>query len=198
MKKKRPARKALEQKTKSELCAEVKELRAKVRELHTELMLDDLTGLFNARHLKEQLHYFIENREELGSALLFIDVDYFKSVNEVHGHQTGGRLLNEVGRKIGEIIRADDVPFRYGGDEFVVLVSGGLEGATRIGERLRSTIEATEFPVEGLQGPAKVRLTVSVGVRVIRPEDTPEEIINEADRAMFEAKRKSRNTLVAA
>lgn len=185
-------------KTKSELTAEVEKLREKVRNLQTELMLDDLTGLFNARHLKERLQIAIDNRDELEPALLFIDVDFFKSVNELHGHQTGGKLLNSVGRKIGDLIRVDDVAFRYGGDEFVVLVSGGLEGATAIGERLRSAIEETDFPVKGLNGDKIVNITISVGIRVIREGDSPQCIIDEADRAMFEAKRKSRNTLVAA
>jgi len=191
-------RKEDREKTKQDLQIEIGELREKVRQLQTELMLDDLTGLFNARHLRHRLTDAIERREELQPALLFVDVDYFKSVNEKHGHQTGGQLLNSVGRKIAELIRVDDMAFRYGGDEFVVLVSGGLEGATAIGERLRSQTESEDFHVNGLEGKGIATLTISVGIRVIRDGDTPQCIIDEADRAMFEAKRKSRNTLVAA
>jgi diguanylate cyclase (GGDEF)-like protein len=107
-------------------------------------------------------------------------------------------LLNVVGRLIADVIRVDDVAFRYGGDEFVVLVTGGMEGAMSVGERLRKTIEETLFDVDGLCGPSKVNLTISVGIRVIREGDTPKDIIDEADRAMYEAKRRTRNTLVAA
>ncbi len=194
----RNKRKEDREKSKEDLQMEVVQLREKIRELQTELMLDDLTGLFNARHLRHRLEAAIESRDLLRPALLFIDVDYFKAVNEKHGHQTGGKLLNSVGRKIAQLIRADDIAFRYGGDEFVVLVSGGLEGATVIGERLRAAIEAEEFPVSGLAGQGIVKITISVGIRVIREGDSPQGIIDEADRAMFEAKRKSRNTLVAA
>ena len=186
------------QKSKDELIDEMEGLRNKVRELQTELMLDDLTGLFNARHLKQRLDEAITKIRETTPALLFIDVDFFKQVNEKHGHQTGGFLLNSVGRMIAQLIRVDDVAFRYGGDEFVVLVTGGLDGAMTVGERIRKTIEETPFPVQGLKGVDVVNLTISVGIRVVREGDTPKMIIDEADRAMYEAKRRTRNTLVAA
>jgi diguanylate cyclase (GGDEF)-like protein len=195
---KKPRRKLDSQKSKSELIAEMEGLRVKVRELQTELMLDDLTGLFNARHLKQRLEESLTKIEETQPALLFIDVDFFKQVNEKHGHQTGGFLLNSVGRLIAQLIRVDDIAFRYGGDEFVVLVTGGLDGAMNVGERIRKTIEETPFKVQGLVGQDHVNLTISVGIRVIREGDTPKMIIDEADRAMYEAKRRTRNTLVAA
>lgn len=194
---KKPRRKFDEQKSNAELISEMESLRTKVRELQTELMLDDLTGLFNARHLKQRLDEALTKISEVKPALLFIDVDFFKQVNEKHGHQTGGFLLNSVGRMIAELIRVDDVAFRYGGDEFVVLVTGGLDGAMNVGERIRKTIEDTTFKVQGLKGDSEVNLTISVGIRVVREGDTPKMIIDEADRAMYEAKR-GRNTLVAA
>jgi diguanylate cyclase (GGDEF)-like protein len=195
---KKPRRRLDSQKSKSELISEMEGLRVKVRELQTELMLDDLTGLFNARHLKQRLEEALTKIEETQPALLFIDVDFFKQVNEKHGHQTGGFLLNSVGRLIAQLIRVDDIAFRYGGDEFVVLVTGGLDGAMSVGERIRKTIEETPFKVQGLKGQDQVNLTISVGIRVVREGDTPKMIIDEADRAMYEAKRKTRNTLVAA
>ncbi len=183
-----------------ELMDEVQRLRSRIKELQTELLIDDLTGLYNARYLKQRIERSLqamrENEEQ--PALLFVDVDYFKSINELHGHQTGGELLNQVGRIISRVIRVDDIAFRYGGDEFVVLVNGGLEGGRAVGERIRQSIESAEFGVNGLRGSAIVKLTVSVGLRVIRPEDTGRTILDEADKAMFEAKRNSRNTLVAA
>jgi diguanylate cyclase len=195
---KKSKRKKDSQKTKDELIVEIESLRHRVKTLQTELMIDDLTGLFNAKHLKMRLDEAIHQLEEIQPALLFIDVDYFKSVNEKHGHQTGGQLLNTVGRMIADLIRTDDVAFRYGGDEFVVIVTGGMDGAWAIGERIRKSIEERIFEVNGLQGPSSVRLTISVGIRVIKEGDTPKDIIDEADRAMYEAKRRTRNTLVAA
>jgi diguanylate cyclase len=186
--------------TRNELLTEVNRLRARVKEMQTELLIDDLTGLYNARYLKQRIERALiamrENRQS--PALLFIDVDYFKSINELHGHQTGGEMLNQVGRIISRVIRVDDIAFRYGGDEFVVLVNGGMDGGRAVGERLRQSVEAAEFQVSGIHGAALVKLTVSVGLRVIRPEDTARTILDEADKAMFQAKRNARNTLVAA
>jgi diguanylate cyclase len=186
--------------SKNELVSEVVRMRSRIKELQTELLIDDLTGLYNARYLKQRIERSLQamRANEECPALLFVDVDYFKSINELHGHQTGGELLNQVGRIISRVIRVDDLAFRYGGDEFVVLVNGGLEGGRVVGERIRQSIESAEFTVNGLRGLATVKLTVSVGLRVIRPEDTGRTILDEADKAMFEAKRNSRNTLVAA
>lgn len=168
--------------------------------LKVALHQDDLTGLLNARALRERMSECISNFQHEGAvpALLFIDVDHFKEVNELHGHQSAGRVLEQVGRIIGRVVRTNDLAFRYGGDEFVVLVAGGLFGAKLVGERIRRTIESTLFQVSGLSGKQTVRLTVSVGARVIKEGEKAETVLQEADRAMFEAKRNSRNTFVAA
>jgi diguanylate cyclase (GGDEF)-like protein len=177
---------------------------AKLREenerLRRELEFDPLTGLLSARALKERLEDCVEEAFESGAepALLFIDVDRFKQVNEDHGHNAAGRVLSQIGRVIARCIRADDLAFRYAGDEFVVLVSGGEAGAKLVGERIRRAIERHAFPVQGLQGRRIVKVTVSLGLRVVREGDTAAQVLAEADRAMFEAKRRSRNTLVSA
>jgi diguanylate cyclase (GGDEF)-like protein len=95
-------------------------------------------------------------------------------------------------------VRVDDVAFRYGGDEFVILVSGGLAGAKLVGERIRKRIESHTFRVLGLKGSAKVQITVSLGLCVMSKGATVESVLNQADQAMFEAKRGSRNALVVA
>ena len=168
--------------------------------LRKELATDDLTGLYSARHLREHLENGMDEIWGKGStpALLFIDIDYFKGINEAHGHAAAGRILRQVGRLIASLIRVDDTAFRYGGDEFVVLVTGGAEGAKGVGERIRKAIEKHEFKVRGLNGFDSVRLTVSIGMRAFQPGDSTQNILEEADRAMFEAKRRSRNVLVAA
>ena len=183
-----------------ELEQEVAALKEKNAELQHDLLEDDLTGLYNARALRERLADSIRQFENEGTvpALLFIDVDHFKSINEMHGHQAAGRVLEQVGRIIARVVRNHDLAFRYGGDEFVVLVSGGENGAWLVGERIRKTIEDTEFRVRGLRGGQAVRLTVSVGARVMRKGDRVEQLLQDADRAMFEAKRNSRNCFVAA
>lgn len=170
------------------------------KRLKQELVTDELTGLYNARHLRAQLAQKISEGLKKGEkpALLFLDVDHFKEINEEHGHEAAGRVLSQVGCQIAALIRGDDLAFRYGGDEFVVLVSGGREGADVVGERIRRTLAQRQFHVTGLRGPVAVRLTVSVGLCPIVDGARVEDILNQADRAMFEAKRRSRNRLVIA
>jgi diguanylate cyclase (GGDEF)-like protein len=179
---------------------EITRLKQENSRLQNELLRDDLTGLWNARCLRERLGESIRSRliEKQEPSLLFIDVDRFKEVNEWHGHRAAGEVLGQIGALIASLVRNKDIAFRYGGDEFVVLVCGGDSGARQVGERIRAAIEAHEFVVEGLNGLATVRVTVSLRLRVIMDGDSTQSILEAADRAMFEAKRNSRNTLMAA
>ncbi len=183
-----------------ELYLENRRLQKENSRLETELLRDDLTGLFNARCLRNELEACVKDllKKKKKPALIFLDVDHFKEINEQHGHEAAGKVLGQVGGRIAALIRANDIAFRYGGDEFVVLVSGGRSGALKVGERLRKGLARQNFHVLGLKGRAVVNLTVSLGVRVINSGDQPSQILEAADRAMFEAKRKSRNVLVAA
>lgn len=186
---------------------DLERLRSKIRELEdensklrNELSTDDLTGLGSARRLRAELEGAMQTQlqEGLRPTLLFLDVDHFKAINETHGHLAAGDILRQVGRLISVTIRLTDLGFRYGGDEFVVLVSGGRQQAILVAERLRQKIENHRFLIHGLQGQARVAITVSVGVREMHPGKTVEMVLEEADRAMFEAKRRHRNTIVAA
>ena len=183
-----------------DLVAENKRLTQELSRLRAELIRDDLTGLYNSRHLRlvlqEKIHAV--RREGEGLSLIFLDVDRFKDVNEIYGHAAAGRILEQVGRVLSRCVRADDLVFRYAGDEFVVLVKGDEKLARRVGERIRESIENHRFRAEGFRDSNVVRVTASLGVRSLRAEDSAESLLAEADRAMFEAKRRSRNTLVAA
>ena len=88
--------------------------------LSRQLIVDDLTGLYNARHLRERLDTWLEGKVLAGEkpAVLFLDVDYFKDVNERHGHEAAGKVLGQIGRLIGTLVRTEDIAFRYAGDEF--------------------------------------------------------------------------------
>ncbi len=172
-------------------------LRQELRRLRAELVRDELTGLYNARHLRETLDERIRacRREARSLSLVFLDLDRFKDINERYGHEAAGRILAQVGRVLTRAIRAEDSAFRYAGDEFVVLLEGSAERARVIGERMRRLVETHEFIVDGER---RARVTASLGVRTLRDTDTAESLLVEADRAMFEAKRRSRNVLVAA
>src|SRR5256714_13198766 len=126
---------------------------AKVQEL---TVLDDHTGLFNSRHLKRTLEQEIVRATRFGHpvSLVFFDLDYFKRVNDTYGHQAGSRVLSEVGRLLLGTLRSTDVPVRYGGDEFVLLLpETSKDQAGEAANRIPAGIAATPLPREGSFGP---------------------------------------------
>jgi diguanylate cyclase (GGDEF)-like protein len=150
---------------------------------------DDLTKLFNSRYLNDTLAREIKRARRYGArvSLIFLDLDGFKTVNDLHGHLVGSRTLIEVGQVLREAVREIDVVSRYGGDEFtVVLPQTGPEGAYVIAERIRQAIAARVFMERsGL----RVHLTASLGVASFpSPCDSAEELIQAADRAMYRVK----------
>lgn len=184
----------------SSLAQENRRLKEELELLKAEVHRDDLTGLRNAKSMRRELAKLVEQRQEQGEtpALIFMDLDFFKEVNEQHGHVAAGLILGQVGARIAEHIRKSDVAFRYGGDEFVVLVNGGLKSALKVSERLRKAVANKPFRVRGLKGLRDVSVTASLGLKVVEAGWELREILEAADRAMFQAKRKSRNTVVAA
>jgi two-component system cell cycle response regulator len=157
--------------------------------------LDDLTHLYNTRYLDVAL-----GRELSGGkpfSVLFMDLDHFKSVNDQHGHLSGSRLLVEVGRVLRSCVRDEDVVVRYGGDEYVVVLTGiDSGGGLKVAERIRRAIEDHRFlSREG----ARVRVTASIGLASF-PEHagTKAEILDFADRAMYRGKKSTRNVVYIA
>jgi diguanylate cyclase (GGDEF)-like protein len=170
---------------------------AKVQEL---TVLDDHTGLFNSRHLKRTLDQEIIRATRFGHpvSLVFFDLDYFKRVNDTYGHQAGSKLLAEVGRLLLGTLRSTDVPVRYGGDEFVVLLpETSKDQAMECAKRLRSEIAHWKFLAEEPYGP--LQITASLGVASF-PDDAraPEELLRRADDAMYRVKAERRDGVAAA
>jgi diguanylate cyclase (GGDEF)-like protein len=156
---------------------------------------DELTGLFNSRYLKYALTNTINRAKNKNRnfAVLFIDVDHFKSINTQHGHLVGSDFLIAIGKSIRNSVREQDTVFRYGGDEFVVILSDSqIEGAQMIAERIRLGVERRLFSIHGL----KLQTTVSIGVAMF-PEHakSQEELLKLADSAMYSAKETSRNSV---
>lgn len=151
-------------------------------------MRDALTGLFNRRYLVERL----ATRGPVGpggKAVLFVDLDDFKRVNDDHGHDIGDAVILEVARRLAAHSRAQDVVIRLGGDEFVVLCEGAQgEDAAEIAQRIVDAV-AEPIPV----GTAVVRITASCGVVVAPPGSSREGLLEAADAAMYRAKRAGRN-----
>ncbi|MFL5710383.1 MAG: GGDEF domain-containing protein, partial [Chloroflexota bacterium] len=157
---------------------------------------DALTGLPNRRYFDEFCG-LLARRRRSGDAVgvLMIDIDRFKLLNDTHGHTTGDEVLRAVGGAIVSAVREDDVPARYGGEEFVVLLRNpSPDVALDVGERVRSAVAALDLARLGV--PA---VSVSVGVAVARQADQPiGDLIEQADRALYRAKRAGRDRVVAA
>ena len=160
--------------------------------------IDDVTGLYNQRYLNTLLDQEIERykRNNLSFSVLFIDVDHFKNVNDKNGHLVGSQILKEIGHILKKSVRAVDFCFRYGGDEFIIILTAtDTEKATMVAERICKTVRETAFVVGGSQ----VNVTLSIGVACF-PEhaQTKEKILQVADEAMYCGKNLSRNIVYLA
>lgn len=169
---------------------------ARINEL---TITDDTTRLYNARHLQFVLDTEIYRSRRYGFELsvVFLDLDHFKDVNDTHGHLAGSRLLWLIGDLIRTHLRLIDYAFRYGGDEFVLLLpQTAKERAHQVVQRLRELLNATTFTAE--EG-VDVRVTASFGLATY-PEDgeTRKELVARADEAMYVAKGSGRNRVVLA
>jgi diguanylate cyclase (GGDEF)-like protein len=168
----------------------------RIREL---TLIDDHTGLYNARHLYRSLESEVARSRRFGRSfsLIFLDLDRFKMVNDRHGHQAGSAVLKEVGEVLRTGLRAMDVPVRYGGDEFVVLLPEADRGqAFAVADRLRRSVNDTAFlAARGLA----VRVTASFGIATF-PDDgiTPEDLLRLADTAMYRVKETTRDGIAQA
>lgn len=150
---------------------------------------DDLTGLPNRALFSDRLQHALARRptgNALDRAVLFLDLDRFKTVNDVLGHQAGDDALKEVAVRLTACMRSGDTVARLGGDEFVVLLEdvAGLATVEEIADRI---LAAVAKPLA--LGAAEMRLTASLGIAMSRPDVSPEELLREADSAMYSAKR---------
>ncbi len=157
---------------------------------------DDCTGLYNARHLYKTLETEVYRSARFGYefTVVFIDLDHFKQVNDTHGHLIGSKLLAEIGYVIKAQLRLIDYAFRYGGDEFVVLLpQTSKDSSLVVARRLRDTLRTSTFcNQEGLN----LNVRASMGVATY-PHDakTPHEIIRQADEMMYLVKNTSRDNI---
>ena len=160
---------------------------------------DELTGLFNHRHFQEVVTAEVERARRYGQdlALIMLDLDDFKTVNDRHGHMQGDLVLREVGRVLRETARDVDEPARYGGEEMaVVLPQTDLDGAHHFAERVRERIAALKIP--RLDGEGEVRITASLGVAVLSEAGDRDGLVAAADAALYRAKRSGKNRTLRA
>ncbi len=170
-----------------------------VQRIHELTITDDCTSLYNARHLSFVLdaEIYRSTRYNYEFSVIFIDLDRFKQVNDTHGHLVGSKLLWMIGEIIKGNLRMIDYAFRYGGDEFVVLLpQTSKESSLVVVRRIKDLLNAKSFfEEEGLN----IRLTASFGVSCF-PTDghTRKEILRQADEAMYLVKNTSRNSIALA
>jgi diguanylate cyclase (GGDEF)-like protein/PAS domain S-box-containing protein len=167
------------------------QLEQRNRELDVVSRTDHLTRLWNRRHVEEHLTMALSasRRHERPVAVLLLDIDEFKAVNDGHGHQAGDRVLREIAARLRTAVRGEDTLGRWGGDEFlVVLPDTTTEAAIVAAERLRAAVAATPLEVAG----AEVSVTISVGVAVAVSGDE-DGLLTDADAALARAKQGGRN-----
>ncbi|MCD6363404.1 MAG: diguanylate cyclase [Synergistetes bacterium] len=158
---------------------------------------DHLTGAFNRRTLDTDLAEKLEEarvREEHIS-IIMLDIDHFKRINDTYGHQVGDYILKSLVRLIHSKLRSEDTIYRYGGEEFVIILPGASKkNAIKVAERLRKEIESFPFTYRKEEPPLRINITCSFGVATF-PEDgaTPEELLKRADKALYRAKEGGRN-----
>ena len=158
---------------------------------------DWLTGLGNRLALEAVLATEVARAQRFGHpfALLLVDIDHFKRINDSHGHSAGDRVILAVAEEIRSCLRPYDQAFRYGGEEFVVVLSQtGLAKGLQIAERIRGRV-ASRCGIVGAPG---VDTTVSIGGAEFRVSETTSELFDRADRALYDAKNAGRNRVVAA
>ena len=156
-------------------------------------MTDEVTGLFNQRRLTQDLEAEIMlcNEQDLHFSLLFVDIDHFKKVNDSHGHVVGSSMLKQLGEVLTRQVRSTDTVYRYGGDEFIVLMrKTKVETVYSVATRMLNKISQTNFAIDNEKN---YNLGVSIGIAEF-PKDasTPKEIVEFADKMMYKSKDSGR------
>jgi two-component system cell cycle response regulator len=172
-------------------------LRADVGSALEMALTDPLTGFYNQRYLMRHLRGLLATSQGTGIAVMMVDVDHFKSINDRFGHPVGDQALKAIAEMLRTRTRVFDTVARYGGEEFVVVMPGAGGAEVDIAaERLRSAVELMEFsPMPGTH----IRVTISIGVAQSDSANvTPEMLLKTADNAMYQAKHGGRNRVVTA
>ena len=167
--------------------------RRELREMRRRALTDPLTNVGNRRYLDRRLKAIIaqysDGPERAG--LLFIDVDHFKDVNDLYGHEVGDRVLQMVANSLKLSLRSTDIIGRWGGEEFLIILQNVQNASTlkKIVAKLSALVACSRLDLDD----ASLSVTISVGATLLRPDDTPETLVNRADQLMYESKQAGRN-----
>ena len=168
-------------------------VRKQLRELRQTTLTDTLTNIGNRKFIEGRLRAAIaeyHNRES-GAALLFMDIDHFKQVNDTYGHDIGDKILRMVAATLQSTLRKTDAVGRWGGEEFIAVLHdvNSFEALKKICEKLRMLVELSRLDSADIS----LTVTISIGATLLRPDDTPETVVQRADALMYESKEGGRN-----
>jgi diguanylate cyclase len=178
--------------------AEISNLQQSLEAIRAESLTDPLTGLGNRKYFDRSIEMSVQNviatNEPL--SLLMFDIDHFKSFNDSFGHLTGDQVLRLVGMSLKQTIKGQDITARYGGEEFaVVLPNTALRQALTVADHIRRAVMSKELKKKST-GEILGRVTISVGVSMLKPGDDTDALIERADACLYAAKRNGRNRVV--
>jgi diguanylate cyclase len=182
------------------LSRQVSVLNSELESARIESERDGLTGVFNRRAFDRQAADLMARNtvQEQVVALLMIDIDDFKSINDAYGHLAGDSVLCALVNKSRQALRSDDFVARYGGEEFVVLLAGAsLRNALKKARQICDAVASTRYVLEGAPSQGPLGLTVSIGVSTCRKGDTVASFVGRADKALYLAKRGGKNRVVS-
>jgi two-component system cell cycle response regulator len=177
-------------------CGLLSPLATELLSLREQVITDSLTGLFNVRYFRSALDIELERtlRLAMPTSLLMLDLDHFKRVNDVWGHEVGNEVLKLTARLIKQVTRHLDISCRYGGEEFVVILpSTSLLFASQVAERLRQKIAESDIII----GDQSFKVTASIGlsVRLVHERGAASDLIKAADECLYKAKSLGRNQI---
>jgi diguanylate cyclase len=178
--------------------SEIGNLQQSLEAIRAESLTDPLTGLGNRKYFDRMIdmavHQALAANEPL--SLLMFDIDHFKSFNDSYGHLTGDQVLRLVGMSLKQTIKGQDITARYGGEEFaVVLPNTSLRPALTVADHIRRAVMAKELKKKST-GEILGRVTISVGVSMLKPDDDTDSLIERADACLYAAKRAGRNRVI--
>ncbi len=174
---------------------EIDALRAELDRVRLEAVRDPLTGLSNRRAFDERLVESLDDSlQQLKKiCLLMVDIDHFKKINDEHGHQIGDKILQYVASVLTKNFKGKDLVARFGGDEFAVIVENApVAGVKKIAETIREQISESTLKRTDTGEPLG-SVTVSIGYDCVKPDDSPDNVLKRADKALYSAKQNGRN-----